>query len=78
VCSCLRGLDIGWRWPDYGRTAALNIAYRCIAVNSVPPGQQAYEPVADVAVSHLRTVVNCLGLESITAATAPGLAQLSG
>ena len=68
----------GRRWPDYGRTAALNIAYRCIAVNSVPPGQQAYEPVADVALSHLRTVVNCLGLESITAATAPGLAQLSG
>ena len=28
VCSCQRGLGTRRRWPDYGRTAALNIASR--------------------------------------------------
>src|SRR5215472_11977071 len=51
VCSCQHGLGTRRRWPDDGRTAALNIASQCIAVNSVPPGHRAYGPVADAAVS---------------------------
>src|SRR5262249_40631040 len=52
VCSCQRGLGTRRRWPDYGRIAALNIVFQCIAVNSVPPGHQAYEPVADARLYH--------------------------
>jgi hypothetical protein len=38
----------GLHWPDFGRTTALNVATFCVLVNSIPPGQQAYEQAADM------------------------------
>ena len=37
------------RWPHFGRT--LNVAHQCVLMNSIPPGQRAYEPVDETAVS---------------------------
>ena len=30
----------GTDWPDFGRTATLNVAYYCTSMNSIPPDQE--------------------------------------
>ena len=39
---------IGLRWPDFGRTAALNVAAYYALVDGIPPGQRAYVPVGEM------------------------------
>jgi hypothetical protein len=41
--------DLRQRWPDFGRTTALNAAAQCASMISIPPRQRLYEPVGDVA-----------------------------
>ena len=35
-------------WPDFGRTAALNVAYYCVSMNSIAPDQRAYEQAGEM------------------------------
>ena len=41
-------LVIGLRWPDFGRTAALNVAAYYALVDGIPPGQRAYVLVGEM------------------------------
>jgi hypothetical protein len=41
-------MAIGLRWPDFGRTAALNVAAYCAFVNGIPPGQRTYVPAGEM------------------------------
>jgi len=43
VAASQEVLATGLPWPDFGRTTALNVADYCASMNSIPPGQQAYE-----------------------------------
>jgi hypothetical protein len=37
------------RWPDFGRTTTLKVGAYCASVNSIPPGQQVYVPLGEMA-----------------------------
>ena len=52
-------------WPHFGHTAALNAADQRVSISSVPPGQRAYEQVAD-------TPETLYGSEAATAASCSG------
>ena len=41
--------DLRLRWPDFGRTTTLKVGAYCASVNSIPPGQQVYEPLGEMA-----------------------------